>query len=115
MQSRLNATESLFAFHDDVYVATTPDRVAEVYTALATELYTHSRIRINGGKTQVSNAAGLRPTACYYLERIVQTQDPDARVWRGSDLPTREQGIRVLGTPLGHEGHVIAQLDALLD
>ena len=115
VQSRLNATESLFAFHDDVYVATIPDRVGEVYTALATELYTHSRIRLNGGKTQVWNAAGLRPTACDYLERIVQAEDPDARVWRGSDLPTREQGIRVLGTPLGHEDFVIAQLDALLD
>ena len=115
VQSRLNATESLFAFHDDVHVATTPDRVGEVYIALATELYTHSRIRLNGGETQVWNAASVRPTACDYLERIAQAEDPDARVWRGSDLPTRDQGIRVLGTPVGHEDFVIAQLDALLD
>ena len=115
MQSRLKTTESLFAFHDDVYVATIPDRVGEVYNALATELYTHSRIRLNGGKTQVWNAACLKPTACDYLEKIVQADDPDARVWRGSELPTRKQGIRVFGTPLGHEDFVIAQLDALLD
>ena len=70
VQSRLKATESLFAFLDDVYVATTPDRVGEVYTALATKLYPHSRIRINGGKTQVWNAACLRP--------------PLAIIWKGS-------------------------------
>ena len=106
----VQCNKSLFAFHDDVHVATTPDRVGEVYTALATQLYTHSRIRLHGGKTQVWNAAGLRPTACDFFERIAQ-----AEVWRGSDLPTREQGIRVLGTLLGHEDIVIAQLDALLD
>ena len=35
----------------DVYVATIPDRVGEVYTALATELCIHSRIRFNRGRT----------------------------------------------------------------
>ena len=29
--------------------------------------------------------------------------DPTARVWRGSELPTVEQGIKVLGTPIGHK------------
>ena len=32
------------------------------------------------------------------------------RVWKGADIPTREQGVRVLGTPLGHVDFVDAQL-----
>ena len=44
---------------DDVYVLTTPDRVGDVYRA--SELYRHCRIRIHVGKTQVWNAAGIRP------------------------------------------------------
>ena len=36
---------------------------------------------------------------------------PPVIVWRGDQsLPTREQGIRVLGTPLGHGDHVEAEV-----
>ena len=34
------------------------------------------------GKNQVWNSGGV-------LERIAQEADPQARVWRGSDLPTK--------------------------
>ena len=37
-----------------------------------------------------------------------------APVWRGSGLPTAEQGIKVLGTPLGHEDFVAAHLSSVL-
>ena len=62
VQGRLVAGERLMAFLDDVYVATpTPDRVGSIYTTLDVDLYRHARIRINRGKTQVWNAAGIRP------------------------------------------------------
>ena len=36
--------------------------------------------------------------------------DPEARVWKGSGVPLEEQGVRILGTPLGHLHYVQAFL-----
>ena len=85
IDSDLNDNEFLFAFLDDVYIVTTADRVGEVYKSLNKHLWDFSRIRINGGKTQVWNAIADRPDFCDTLERIARAQDPDARVWRGSE------------------------------
>ena len=73
--------ERLFAFLDDIYVVTTPERVGHVYTLLHVHLQRHSSIQINGGKTRVWNAAGERPPACDLLERL----SPDERVWPPSE------------------------------
>ena len=108
---RLHAGERLFAYLDDVYVVTTPDRVGAVFTILSEELRRYSRIRIHGGKTQVWNAAGIRPPACDELDRVAQAEDPEApSVWRGGDLPLALQGIKVLGTPLGQDEFIEAHL-----
>ena len=106
VQEGLQEGERLFAFLDDIYVVTSPERVGEVYALLSTHLLRCSSIRINVGKTQVWNVAGERPQACDLLERL----SPENRVWRGSELPASEQGIRILGTPLGRPEHVDAQL-----
>ena len=68
---------------------------------LQEELYRHARIRIHVGKTQVWNAAGERPEACDVLERIAQEEDPRARVWKGSNIHTSEQGSARSGNPFG--------------
>ena len=83
---RLMEGERLFAFFDDVHVVTTPRRVGDVYLVLLEELFRHSRIRINVGKTRVWNAGGVRPQACDMLERIAVANDPNARVWRIGSL-----------------------------
>ena len=62
------------------------------------------------GKTQVWNAVGERPEVCDVLEQIAQAEDLRARVWKGSNIPTSEQGVRVLGTLVGHVDHVETQL-----
>ena len=93
IQGSLGAEERLMAFLDDLYVATPiPDRLRNVYRTAQQELWTHSRIRINGGKTQVWNSGGVRPEFCDTLEWIAQATDPEARVWRGSGLHTDTNG-----------------------
>ena len=48
------------------------------------------------------NRGGTRPAACDVFEQIAQSLDPDAQVWRGPPhLPESEQGMKVLGKPLG--------------
>ena len=96
---------------DSDYIVTTADRVGEVNKSLNKHLWDFSRIRINGGKTQVWNAIDDRPDFYDTLERIARAQVPDARVWRGSELPVVQHGIKVLGTPLGHSPFVEAHLN----
>ena len=45
------------------------------------------------------------------LQRLAEQHDPEARVWTGSEVPAAEQGIIILGTPLGHDEFVRAQLE----
>ena len=103
IQGSLGAEERLMAFLDDLYVATPiPDRLRNVYGTMQQELWTHSRIRINGGKTQVWNSCGVRPEFCDTLERIAQATDPESRVWRGSGLPLgHESSLPICRTVFG--------------
>ena len=110
-QERLEANEWIFAFLDDIYILTKPERVGAVYAVLQEELFRHAYIRINGGKTHVWNAAGIEPPVCAALQRIAEVSDTSARVWRGSDIPPDRQGIRVLGAPVGHPEFVRAQME----
>ena len=41
--------------------------------------------------------------------------EPQARVWRGPGVPVEEQGIKILGTPIGHLEHVRRILVTLSD
>ena len=104
------------AFLDDVYVVNPrPDSVLHSYTALEEELWTHAGIRINGDKTRVWKRSGSQPRGCDIFQRIAVQSDPDAVVWRGSDVPTVQHGIKILGTPLGHHDYVQNHLERVAD
>ena len=103
---QLRAGERLFAFHDDIFMVTMPERVGAVYSVVEEQLRVQARIGIHGDKTLVWNRAGERPQICDVLERIAQMENPRAFFWRLSDIPTEQQGIKVLGTPLGHDDFV---------
>ena len=106
--------EHLFAFLDDICLVSKPGRVGRIHDLLAAALWRHSGIQIHHGKTQVWNRASIRPDVCDRLERVAQVVRPDAQVWRGSMLPTDHQGVRVLGTPLGHLHHVARHLQGIV-
>ena len=109
---RMNSGEFLMAFHDDLYI-TPPARVGAMYAVVQEELYVHAAIGVHHGKTKVWNQAGLRLVGCNALEQIARVTHPEAVVWTGSMIPTAQQGIKVLGTQIGHPDFVAAQLEAV--
>ena len=61
-------------------------------------------------RQKIWNKSGTRPEPCDRLERIAGAENPRATVWKGGGLPTDQQGIKVLGTPLGHDDFVASHL-----
>ena len=66
----------------------------------------HARIQLNCGKTRVWNAAGEEPTG------IAELQSGSEATIRVGDwsLPQDQQGLVVLGTPLGSDAFVQGHL-----
>ena len=102
VQQQLRHDERLFAFLDDIYVISRPDKVVPIFNVLRRELWTHALIQIHLGKTQIWNQAGVKPVGCDALTIDARRNDPDAVVWKGDHTsPSDQQGLIVLGTPLG--------------
>ena len=96
-------------------IVCSPDRVSAIHAILQEELWRHAQIRIHHGKTQVWNRSGNRPVLCDILDRSGRALDPEfTTVWRGGG-ESAHQGIVILGTPLGHEDFVKAQLEHIVD
>ena len=102
-QARLGNTEKVMAFLDDIVISThEPVRVTEAHTIVAEELWSHARIQVHFGKTQVKNRGGIEPQGMEDLTRAARRVKPDAVVWKGDPhLPPPQQGLRVLGVPIG--------------
>ena len=98
---RLLPGEKLFAHLDDLYVVCQPDRVGDVHTVIGQELWRHAKISVHHWKTKVWNRGGTCPDACAALTEA-RMVDLGAVVWRGdTSLPRREQGLVILGAPVG--------------
>ena len=92
-QAQLQPGEVIYVFLDDISAVVQPERVRAVYDLLARHLEAHARIRLNQGKTRIWNRGGHAPTN-------IHTVGPDT--WVGNqELPREQQGITVLGAPIG--------------
>ena len=106
LQPELRPEERSLAFLDDLYLTAQPDRIQPLFQAASWCLYERARISLNHAKTRVWNAAAVEPPGLADISA--------ADVWRGNaQLPEAEQGITVLGAPLGGNAFVRAQLDAV--
>ena len=107
VQHRLRPDEMLLAYLDDIYAVATPDRVRPIYDLLAHELYTHSHIQLNSGKTRVWNTSGNQPP---HIEPFGHD------VWVGNTaLPPQDRGLTVLGAPIGSNEFIQTQLRTALE
>ena len=112
VERQLRPDERLMVFLDDLYVSCNPDRVAPISDVLRRELWTHSRIQIHLGKTQIWNRGGVESPGWHRLAADAWASDPDAIVWRGDHtLPPEHQGVSALGTPLGSPQFVSKELE----
>ena len=99
VQANLRDDEHLFAFLDDVYVLTSPERVRDVFNLLSEKLFNLAGIQLHSGKTRTWNQAGVIPP---------NMQDVGEDVWSPN-------GVKVLGTPIGGEDFVRQASDSRLD
>ena len=53
----------------------------------------------------------MKPAIYEVLDRVAQAADPEAKVWKGSEVPPNQQGLKILGAPFGHTEFVVAQLE----
>ena len=112
VRERLLPSEKVFAFLDDVYVICAPHRVLAVHRILEEELQNHAQISLHHGKTQVWNRAGVPPQGIDIFTRVARRVNPEAIVWRGDTaLPRSQQGVKVLGVPVGQPEFVLNFLE----
>ena len=96
VDASLHEGEMLFAFLDDIYILCDPSRVGEIFLQVKQSLARFAGVQVNLGKTKVWNRAATRPEDLHTI---------GAEAWRGEG-PEEEQGLVVLGVPVGHSAFV---------
>ena len=96
VDASLHEGEMLFAFLDDIHILCDPSHVGEIFLQVKQSLARFAGVQVNLGKA---------------LSGTVQPPDPriltpiGAEAWRGEG-PEEEQGLVVLGVPVGHSAFV---------
>ena len=85
----------VMVFLDVIYLVSKPQEVREGHLSVERELWRHA-------KTRVMRRRRTWGTLLPPNQEMAQVAKHGARVWRGSEVPTEKQGIKVLGAPKGH-------------
>ena len=88
----------------DIYLVCSPDRVWQIHEDLRTQLWTHAKVQMHKGKTQVWNRGGVASDGWERLDAEAQRSDHEAVVWRGTrcfPICTRSHGPWHSGGSLG--------------
>ena len=88
VKANFRGDEHLFAFLDDVYVLTLPERTRDAFNLLGEKLSAMAGIQVNSGKTRTWNKAGIVPQ---------HRDDVGDEMWS-------PEGIKILGTPRSPSG-----------
>ena len=72
----LGPGEDLYAYLDDVYVTSEPERAGPIFEALGGALWERANVRVHLGKTRAWNAAGEEPSTL--LDRLPAAARADA-------------------------------------
>ena len=105
VQDALLLGEHLFAYLDDIYIVCLSGS-PPCTNCWSNRLNILPEFKCIWARHKCGTAV---PPGCQALQAAPERVDPDARVRRGGWLPSHEQGIRVLGIPVGHVEFVQAQ------
>ena len=98
IQDQLRPGEYVFAFLDDIYVVSLPERTRAIFNLVAEKLGEGAGVELHAGKTRVWNRAGDCPP-------VLEELGPE--VWNAV-------GIKILGTPVGTCAARLAEGDKLV-
>ena len=109
LHSQLRPDERLYAFLDDVYVTSTPERTLPALRSAQEVLSQHANVQVHLGKMRAWNAAGEEPPGPV---AALPRREGEPPCWTGSwALPPEAQGLVVLGTPIGSREYVARVLE----
>ena len=104
--TRLSPGDKLYAFLDDVYITTKPQRAPDG----ASQHCLAPNVQVHLGKTRAWNAAGEEPPEL----AAALPADPANPSWVGNwALPAERQDLVVLSSPVGNRAFVEATLDQM--
>ena len=107
-RARLHPSNALYAFLDDIYVTGPPEHTVGQFAIVREALARHANIQVHLGKTRAWNSAGEEPPG---LLEALPPQDPENPCWTGNwARPAAEQGVVVLGSPVGSRDFIAAKL-----
>ena len=116
IQGRLAQNERHMAFLDDIHaLGDWPERQGPLTLRSRRSCGPTQASRCTSGEvTQLWNRAGVEPAGSAALTAAARVADLSAIMWRvAPHFPLEEQGVKILGTPLGHPSCVRSQLVAL--